>query len=222
MLPDIKFDNTTIEWVREYKYLGLNITNGLCFSLHIEKVAIRVSQFCGILFYLNKVLPRRILMMLYFAFILPHLLLHIEIWGSAPDCHIKTLIVKQNQLLRAILGVSFINGRPVLGTVELYKQCNVLTLKNIFKLQLFKFMVKLLKGEYPHFYEMLLRPHHVQHNYNTRSRVFRHPLITCEIGRRFLDYQLVILHEETPPDMYDEGSLRSALKRYKKFLLSSQ
>ena len=174
-LETLKFDNIDVEWVAEYKYLGLTISNRMCFSFHIERVSTRISQFSGVFYQLNKVLPRHILMMIYFAFILPHLILHIEIWGSAPECHLRKIMVKQNQLLRAILGVAFVNGRPNIGTDDLYRQCNVLSVRNIFKVQLFKFMVLLLRGELPQLYDLLLRPHILPHRYNTRSLLFRHP-----------------------------------------------
>ena len=132
ILEEIRFNEEIIEWVVEYKYLGLTVSNKMCFSSHIQSVTSRVSRFSGIFFALNKVLPRTILMLLYFAFIVPHLTLHIEIWGAAPECHIKKLAVRQNKLLRAILGIRLENGMPTVGTEEMYRGLSVLTLKNLF------------------------------------------------------------------------------------------
>ena len=47
-LPDIRFDNEIIEWVKEYKYLGLILTSSMSFGPHIDKVCTQVSQYIGI------------------------------------------------------------------------------------------------------------------------------------------------------------------------------
>ena len=44
LLPDISFDGTYIEWVSEYKYLGLTLTSNMSFGSHINNVCTRVSQ----------------------------------------------------------------------------------------------------------------------------------------------------------------------------------
>ena len=160
--------------------------------------------------------------MLYFAFVLPHLTLHIEIWGAAPECHIKKLATRQNHLLRAILNIRSVNGIPVIGTVDMYRNSNILTLRNLFKLQLFKFMFLLLNGSLPLFYDMVLRPLLLPHNYSTRTRNFRHPLLTGEVGRRAIDHQMILLHEETPAEYFNEMTLSKAKKHYKRFLLTKQ
>ena len=220
-LEEMKFDNEIIEWVEEYQYLGLIMSNKMCFSSHIQRVTSRISRFSGVFFALNRVLPRSILILLYFAFIVPHLTLHIEIWGAAPECHIKKLAVRQNKLLRAILGIGFENGIPTLGTEEMYRSSRVLNLKNLFKLKLFKLLVSLLNGKLPLFYDILLRPLLSSHGYNTRAGDFRHPLIVCEVERRAIAHQLVVLYEETPPELYDL-SLKKAITHYKGHLLNSQ
>ena len=79
----MNFDGEIVEWVDEYKYLGLHINNKMCFASHIENISSRVSTFSGVFYSLYKILSRRLLILLaYFAFILPHLTLYIEIWGQ--------------------------------------------------------------------------------------------------------------------------------------------
>ena len=141
--------------------------------------------------------------MLYFAFIVPHLTLHIEIWGAAPECHVKKLATRQNKLLRAILGVGLENGIPTMGTDEMYRSLSVLTLKSLFRLKLFRLLVSLLNGQLPSFYDILLRPILSSHDYNTRARDYRHPLLVCEVERRAITHQLVALYEETPSELYE-------------------
>ena len=83
--------------------------------------------------------------------------MHIEIWGAATECHLRKLDVRQNQILRTILGIGYIDFMPTVRTKEMYRNLKVLTVKNLFKLQLFKIMALLLNDELPMFYDMLLR-----------------------------------------------------------------
>ena len=221
-MVDITFNNEVIEWVKEYKYLGLTLTSSMSFGPHIDGICTKISQFSGIFYYLYKILPREVMLLLYNTFALPHLILHIELWGSAPNWHINKLIVKQNKLLRSVLGVKVIDGIPVMHTTDMYKKLNVLSLKNLFKLYLYKFMILMQRGLLPVFYDLLLRPLESNHDYNTRSRSLRHPMITSEIERRAITHQIIILRESLPPNMLLDASLSILFRNYKKYLLESQ
>ena len=222
VLQDISFDNEVIEWVREYKYLGLILTSTLSYGPHIDKICTRVSQYTGVFYHLCKYIPRKVLKLLYNSFVLPHFILHIEMWGSAPNWHLDRIVVKQNKLLRAVLGVQVVGGIPVMPTADMYISLNVLTVKHLFKFYLFKFMVLMLKGSLPYFFDRLLRPLVSNHSYNTRSNSYRHPLLTTEIERRSVTHQLVLLHESVPPELYIDVSIKTAMGRYKKILLANQ
>ena len=221
-LEAMLFGNETIEWVEEFKYLGLLLNSQMSFSSHIDKVCTRVSQYIGVFYNLNKFLPRDVLLLLYHAFILPHLTLHIVIWGAAAEVHIGKLRIKQNKLLRAILGVESINGIPQERTITMYNRLGVLTINNLFKLYLFKFLNLLMNGCLPYFYDLLLRPLLSTHNYNTRGGRFRHPLVICEVERRAMAHQLVLMNEEIQPDFVEDPAIKRVLKKYKRFLLSNQ
>ena len=221
-LETIMFRNVEIEWVADYRYLGLNITNRMSYTQHIDRVSSRVSQYIGIFYYLNKILPLKVLILLYHSLVVPHLTLHVELWGSAPQTCINKLIIKQNKVLRAILGVAVINGRPAMGTAEMYRELNVLTLKNIFSLQLFKFLLCVLRGDIPLFYDLILRPLHTLHMYFTRGRNFRHPLVTCEVERRGIRSQMVSLMETIQIEQYISLPVGAAIRNYKRHLLTSQ
>ena len=221
-LEAIMFGNEVIDWVDEFKYLGLVLNSKMSFSNHIERVCNRVSQYIGVFYNLNRFLPRDILLLLYNAFILPHLSLHIVIWGAAPDVYTNKLKVKQNKLLRAILGVEVINGITQEPTMAMYNKLGVLTISNLFKLSLFKFLNHLLKGSLPYFYDVLLRPLLTTHNYGTRTGRFRHPLVVCEVERRAIAHQLVLMYDETRPNLNERRTTESILRQYKKFLLVQQ
>ena len=180
LLEDITFNNEVIEWVKEYKYLGLTLSS-MSFGPHIDGICTKISQCSGIFYYLHKYLSREVILLLYNMFALPHLILHIELWGTAPSWHINKLIIKQNKLLRSVLGAEIVNDIPVMHTTDMYKDLNVLNLKNLFKLYLYKFVVLMLKGLLPVLYDLLLCQLESQHDYGTRSMSLRHSRLTSKI-----------------------------------------
>ena len=222
-LMDICFDNEKIEWVDSFKYLGLTITSKMSFAEHIDGAVNRISRFSGIFYNLRFILPLSVLKMLYISFVMPHLLLHIEIWGSSPTVHMSKLDIKINSLLRTMMGVRYVDGRPVIGTTDMYEQLGILRLKNIYKLRMFRLLVSLLNGRCPEFYNLLLRPYLTTHNYRTRGRAFRHPLVICEVERRAVSYQLINLYETVPEFYRNENvSLTTLVKEFKRHLLVGQ
>ena len=124
-------------------------------------------------------------------------------------------------MLRIIQGVVRVNGRPTVSNNELYKQLGLLKLTSVFKYNLFKCLRLLLSGELPEFWNILLSTHMALHAYNTRQIRFRHPSLTCEIERRALSHQLILLYEIVPRNIL-EMNLGSSLKIFKKSLMDSQ
>ena len=221
-LEPISFRNEIIEWVKEYKYLGLTLASNMSYATHIERVSNRVSQFIGIFFHLNQILPLKNMTQLYQALVVPHFTLHVELWGSSQDTYMNRLQIKQNKLLRAILKVKMVDGRPLMGTSVMYKDLRILKIRSIFKLRLFTFLMQLLKGELPVFYDLLLRPSLSDHAYGTRGNRFRHPLALCCVERRAINRQLILLYEEVPAVDLVVESTKASAKNYRKSLLYSQ
>ena len=221
-LEEIRFSNDDIEWVEEFKYLGLSLTNKMSYSCHIENISTRISQYIGIFYNLNKILPRGVLLLLYHSFVLPHLTLHILLWGSAPDVYINKLKVKQNKLLRAILDVEVLNGIPQVRSLEMYNTLGLLTVNNLVKFQLFKFLNSLLNGTLPAFYDLILRPLLITHEYNTRTGDYRHPLVVCDVEKRAVAHQLILMYDDVHEDIDNDLSAYTLLKRYKKYLFENQ
>ena len=194
----------------------------MSYSDHISRVCTKVSQHIGVFYHLNKILPKGVLVLLYHSFILPHLTLHIELWGSAPEWHISKLRVKQNKVLRAILDVEMVNGIPQQRSIEMYNNLGLLTLDNLYKLYLMKFLTLLLKGCLPIFYDLLLRPLLRNHEYGTRAGRFRHPLIVCEVERRAVAHQIILIYDEISDNIDENLATHIIQKKYKRYLLAKQ
>ena len=220
-LPELIFSGDPIEWVSEFKYLGLILTNKLSFGKHINKVMLNVSRTTGMIMSVRDFLPQSVLLKLFQALALPHVNLHLEIWGSAPAYLMNMLEVKINNLLRVVFGIYRDGGIPVMRAHDMYRTYDILRLKCIYKLKLFKLLRSLMDGRHPELYNILLRPYINPHDYATRSNTFRHPNLTCEIERRFLSHQLIILHELLPQHLF-ENSFSSSVRHLRRHLLATQ
>lgn len=220
-LREFTFAGEVIQWVKEFKYLGLTITDRLCFSNHINKVALNISRIAGVFSNVRSVVPFQIMMKLYYALAFPHLINHVVIWGAAPQTHLKPLSVRLNNILRIILGVEWVDGRPTIGTNVMYETNNLLKVKSIFKYYLFKLLRQLLDGNLPDVFNMLLEPYVANHPYGTRGNRFRHPPLVCEVERRWLSHQLILLYDEVPREILNQN-FKPSMKSFKIYLLNNQ
>ena len=83
--PKIKINNTSVEIVGEFKFLGIFIDKHLKWSTHIEFIANKISKYIGVINRLKHTLPPRILLTLYNTLILPHLNYGLVLWGPGAD-----------------------------------------------------------------------------------------------------------------------------------------
>ena len=220
-LPDLEFAENVIEWVDEFKYLGLTITNKLSYAKHINKVTLNISRITGTFSNLRSMVPFEILLKTFYALAYPHLINHIILWGSAPVSHLRALNVSLNNMLRVILGVRWVDGRPNMSTDLMYRRNNLLKIESIYKYCLFKYLKQLLDGNLPEMYNFLLEPHLSLQNYVTRNGLFRYPAIVCEIERRFLPYQLISLYDHIPAEFLTQN-FNASVKCFKKYLVNNQ
>ena len=87
---------------KEYtKYLGILIDNKLSWKQHINHVNLKVSKGLAILYKLRNYVSERILKMLYFSFIQPHIDCDgLLIWGNAATTNIKPIKKKIEKAVR--------------------------------------------------------------------------------------------------------------------------
>ena len=90
-----------------------------------------MSQVTGTFVSLRSFVPQHILIKLYYALVYPHLNRYIIVWGAAPLSHLRCLIVRLNNLLRTMLGVTWDGGRPSLDTNKIFSTLSFLKLNNI-------------------------------------------------------------------------------------------
>ena len=98
----IIIDNTELDNVSECKYLGVILDNDLKWKQHIELVYSKLIRFVPIFFKLRKKLSSSTLLMIYYAFIHPHILYCIEIYANTHTSYLNKLTKLNNKILRIL------------------------------------------------------------------------------------------------------------------------
>ena len=102
-IPKLKINNTLIECVDEFNYLGLIINKHLKWNSHVNKIGNKISQTIGVINKLKHLIPQKTLLTIYNSLILPHINYCILAWG-----HDSNRISKlQKKAVRIILKGSF-------------------------------------------------------------------------------------------------------------------
>ena len=160
--PVPKINNTNIEKVEQFKFLGLTLDSNLNWKKHSDNITNKCSQIIGILNRLKQILPQNITIMLYNALLLPHINYCLVTWGY--QC--KRINILQKRAIRLIT-LSTYNCH----TAPLFKKLKLLTIKDMLALQELKFYYKLTHNELPaYFQNWQIVTNSEIHRHNTRRK----------------------------------------------------
>ena len=130
-LLNLHINGHKLSKVSSCKYLGMVFDEHLKFDLHVDYVYRKLLKFTGIFYKLRNILPIRALRHLQYAFIHPHVIYGIEIYGNACQAVLDKLYKLNNKLLRILL-----NKNKHTPVINLYASYNTLPISKLFDLQL--------------------------------------------------------------------------------------
>ena len=115
-IPRLMINNTLIEQVTEFNFLGLTVNEYMNWNSHTQKVANKISRTLGVMNRLKRYLPLSAMKLMYDSLILSHLQFGITNWGFEWD-RISKL---QKRALRIMT-----NSRYNAHTEPLFKQLHL-------------------------------------------------------------------------------------------------
>ena len=212
----IVINNTEIEKVDTYRYLGLLIDSDLKFKSHLQLVAAKVNRANGIIHAAKSIFPSNILRTLYFTLVMPHINFHLISWGGAAATHLKPIVVAQNNVLRNICGI------PLHGHIShVYNQLKILPLTQLYNLRLCEFMYQSINGV-KRLLSSFLDSLSFNHNYETRGHsLFKLPYIRTNVNRIFFLSNAVKLWQALPNTIKVARNCVAFKKRFTKFVFNS-
>jgi len=95
----LMFNGKNISRVDSCKYLGIIIDRNLSSKEHIDYVYKKLIKLTSIFYKIRTKMNDEILKMFYFAFVFPHLLYGIEIYGNTYQSHLSKLVKLNNKIL---------------------------------------------------------------------------------------------------------------------------
>lgn len=125
----------------ECHFLGLTLNKHISCQPHIIKTCRSISPVVGLLSKLKHFLPRRVLILIYYALIHSRINYMTSIWGSAPETHIQKIQTLQNRAMKHIFSL-----HSRYSSVDLYEHVakSVLPVKRLDTFSICKDMFNLL------------------------------------------------------------------------------
>ena len=158
---NLNIDNTDIEFVTHFNYLGIIIDTHLSWKSHTNMISQKIAKTIGIMCKMKKFVPSIILQTIYSSLITPYLNYGILTWGTQAS----KLCKLQKKAVRIIS-----NSKYNAHTDPLFKKFNVLKVTDLCALQELKFAFKLENGTLPSYFTNSMYQRHSEiHQYETRN-----------------------------------------------------
>lgn len=161
-------DQTPVEQVKSYRYLGLMIQEDLKWDNHVELLARRVTSFCGVINRIGGKVNNSILISIYYAHIHSTFTYLLPIWGpTAPSFLLDWLQICQNNAIRRVFATEYYNG--TLNTSQLMTEIKILNSRNSIELESSSLYYKIIHNLIKLNDEFKRNANN--HDYNTRHRM---------------------------------------------------
>ena len=200
----LEIENTTIEQVSEFNFLGITLDEHVKWNKHIDKIANKISRNIGIINSMKHFLPIGTKTLIYNSLIVSHINYGLMLWGYSCG-RIEKL---QKKVVR-IISLSKYNAHtePILKHLKLLKISDILklqTLKLYYKFKHELLPTRLMNLPFLHNYEV--------HTHNTRGRAKIHlPKPAHVFATKSVRYNLPIVVNNTTSEILDKIETHSLL-----------
>ena len=201
-IPSLEINNTKLECVNRFNFLGLEINAQLAWKDHVNKISNKIVKTLGIMNKLKYVFPQSALILLYYSLILPHINYCILAWGT----NTKRVFKLQKRAVRIIKRCHYLSH-----TDPIFLHLKLLKVIDLYKFFQLKFYFKLTNQLLPqYFYSFDLKTNHDIHLHNTRQRHNLHiTRVKHKFAKRCIRYQLPSEINLTPTLITDKINTHS-------------
>ena len=212
-----------IEEVEYVKYLGVLLDAKLTFNYHINILSKKISRAVGVLYKLRPFVTPRILTSVYYAIAYPFLLYGITIWGNANNTLIRPLHILQKKIVRMITNNDTFPDvpGPLAHSPPLFQQLKIVTIYDIFKIQVAKFVFESINDLGPAQsvikYNLASDIHHHGTRYKERGNFHKNYSRTVKYGSKAIKNRGIVIWDSLPAR--ECRSKKSLITNYKKLLL---
>ena len=174
-IPRLMINNTLVEQVTEFNFLGFTVNENMNWNSHTQKIANKISLTLSVMNKLKRYLPLSAMKLMYDSLILSHLQFGITNWGFEWDRISK----RQKRALRIMT-----NSRYNTHTEPLFKQLHLLKVKDMFGIQCLNFWYKYVNNKLPNYFRNMFTYNLESHEIETRNHDRLHLYLTRASGAR--------------------------------------
>ena len=135
-------NDTQIEDVECFKYLGILLDCKLNFHQHIDKVKNKTLQFCGVFFQLRKFQTGQQLIFAYKSYVQPIIQYGVLVYANTDKTKLLELEMKIRRLIRI-----FFNKHRMDSITEIMHDNKIYTVKELFAYEVLKLTGKIIRKE---------------------------------------------------------------------------
>lgn len=216
-LSPITIGCETISQTDHTRFLGVVLDEHLTFSYHIQNLSRKLARTVGLLYKLNRFIPREILIILYNSFFLPYLAYGLEAWFATYKNHSTKIVVMQKRCVRAINKLHYRSH-----TNEYFKNLSILKLEDLFKFKVAIYMHNSIYNDSDPCLLNALQLQSSRHIYETRnSNIFYLPFCTRQKSKFNIQYTGPLIWNSIPRDLYLDRSLKLFKLKLRDYYLST-
>ena len=221
----ILINNKAIDETDHVKYLGVLIDSKLTFKKHIEELRKKISRSIGVLYKLRPFVTTKILSNVYYAIVYPFLLYGITIWGNASKTYLTPIFILQKKFVRIATykdGFPDIPG-PLEHSLPLFYQLKILTIFDIYRLQLGKMVFESINNIGPFIIKFTLASDIHTHDtkYARNGYFYNNYIRTTQYGLKCLQAEGSKLWSMIPHNIKDTLSKKAFNARFKKHMVGN-
>ena len=121
--------------------LGVLIHVNLKWQDHVDHVRNKIARSTALLAKLKHYIPKYVLLIIFNSLCLSHISYALSIWGNSPPSTLKRIVTLQKKGIRHVC-----NAKYNSHTSALFKKCKILTVKDMFRFQCCKLMLRKKRG----------------------------------------------------------------------------
>ena len=200
-IPQLEINNTPIERVTEFNFLGITINEFMNWGSHSVKIANKICRTLGVMNCLKRYLPLSALKIMCDLLILSHIQFGITCWGFEWG----RLAKLQKKAVRIIT-----NSKYNAHTELLFKDLHLLKITDIFDVQCMKFWYKFSNNTLPKYFRSMFQYNSSLYETETRNHDRMHVFPTRTFGaRNVLRHRLPELVYQFPADLIRKAKTHS-------------
>ena len=161
--------------------------------------------------------------MVYYSLVYPFLTYAVAVWGSASDTSLKSLHILQTKVTRLITFNDLFVDQPgpLVHTKPPFKELKILTIFDIFKLEVSKFVYDCLHFTNPIQFNIYYKScsSFYKTTSNNKQKLFKPIVRTTIYGLKSIKYSGVLIWNEIPLDIRLSISKSVFIYKLKKLLL---